>query len=441
MTGLNFSWRETALIPEEDIVGEGERLLQEISRVRDALSKGYDTDYASVTLSRDKHVLVSVEETIKEKKKLNPHILVVVGIGGSNLGTIAVHQSVNGKRYNETNPEIHVYFADTIDSDKISRILKIAEETLKKGENVLVNVVTKTGTTTETIALFELFYDQLKKYKKNYKEYVVATTDKNSKLWTLAGKEGFTRLEIPKRVGGRYSVFSTVGLFPLGMLGADIRGLLEGAASMLASCTSDDLLANPAAVGAILLYLHKKCGRNINDNFFFSDDLEACGRWYRQLMGESIGKEWDRSHERHVFAGITPTVSIGSTDLHSMAQLYLGGPQDKLTTFYKVERNKKELSLPKLDEFENLVENIQEKKLATIMDAIYEGVKRSYKNHKRPFTEILLPDKSEKTLGEFLQLKMIEMMYLGFLLGVNPFDQPNVEGYKIETRKILSGDE
>ncbi|MFH1787985.1 MAG: hypothetical protein ABH834_01235 [Candidatus Altiarchaeota archaeon] len=441
MREIEFAYRESCLIRDEEILREGKRLLPEIKKVKATVSSGYKTDYASVSLCSDSKILAEVEKTIKAKKKLKPHVLVVVGIGGSNLGTMAVHQSINGKRYNETNPPIHIYFADTIDTDKINRILSISEETLDKGENVLVNVVTKSGTTTETIALFELFYDQLKRHRKNYRDYVVATTDEGSKLWDVAGKEGFTRLKIPGKVGGRYSVFSAVGLFPLGMMGADIRKLQEGAASMLQKCTSEELLSNPAAVSAILLFLHKKAGRNINDNFFFSDDLEAVGKWYRQLMGESIGKEWDRSREKRVFEGITPTVSIGSTDLHSMAQLYLAGPQDKTTTFVKVGKNKKELALPEHSIFESLVESIQGRRLSTIMNAIYEGVKISYMEHGRPFTEIVLADKSEESVAALLQFKMVEIMYLAYLLGVNPFDQPNVEGYKVETRRILSGDE
>ena len=155
--------------------------------------------------------------------------------------------------------------------------------------------------------------------------------------------------------------------------------------------------------------------------------------WYRQLMGESLGKQFDRGG-REVFSGITPLVSIGSTDLHSMAQLYLGGPFDKYTSFVEVEKINSRF---KLTEDLGLVEGICGKELQEIMKAILEGVKIAYRKAERPYSETVLPDKSEASIGQFLQYKMLEVMYLGSLFNVNPFDQPSVESYKAETRKIL----
>jgi len=137
--------------------------------------------------------------------------------------------------------------------------------------------------------------------------------------------------------------------------------------------------------------------------------------------------------------GITPTVSIGSTDLHSMAQLYLGGPYDKFTTFVCVEESNSDIDVPELGDYSEIVSGIQGKSLKTIMNAILEGTKRAFKKDKRPFVEATLPDKSEHSIGQFLQFKMIDTIYLGYLLDVNPFDQPSVESYKSETRKILAG--
>ena len=156
-------------------------------------------------------------------------------------------------------------------------------------------------------------------------------------------------------------------------------------------------------------------------------------------MGESIGKEFDVNQKR-VFEGITPTVSIGSTDLHSMAQLYLGGPADKFTTFVRMARNRAVVTIPNLPEYASLVKGVQAKSLSEVMDAILTGVQRAFQKGKRPFVEIILPDKSASSIGQFLQMKEMEMMYLGHMLGVNPFDQPNVESYKRETRMILEGE-
>jgi glucose-6-phosphate isomerase len=159
------------------------------------------------------------------------------------------------------------------------------------------------------------------------------------------------------------------------------------------------------------------------------------GKWYRQLMGESIGKDHKRSGKKKL-TGITPTVAVGSTDLHSMVQLYLGGPHDKFTTFVTVP-TKNSIKLPHWKQYDPLVKDIQGKNMGTLMGAILKGVKTAYANQQRPFCEIKLPAKDEYSIGALLQFKMIEMMYLGALLNVNPFDQENVEAYKKETRRIL----
>jgi glucose-6-phosphate isomerase len=438
MREIEFLYSDS-LISNNELDQLEKRLQSEIEQMNFAVNRGYDDDRASINLPDDKENLEKVKSYIKNKQELNPKYLIVVGIGGSNLGTIAVQETIFGKLYNQTNPKLKVLYADTVDSDQINDIISIVEPVLKDGDNIIVNCISKSGGTTETIANFEVLVDVLKKYKSDFEKYVVVATDKDSKFWDFAMRKGFDVLEIPKKVGGRYSVFSAVGLFPLGMLGIDIDHLLKGANLMKDKCLNKNLKNNPAALNASLIYQHKLNGITIHDLFLFSSDLESIGKWYRQLMGESIGKEFNKDNKK-VLEGITPTVSIGSTDLHSMAQLYLGGPYDKFTTFVRVENNKEVVNIPKNEEYSKLVKGIQGKSLSVVMDAILTGVQRAFKNGKRPFVEIVLPDKSAYTIGQFLQFKEMEMMYLGFLLNVNPFDQPNVELYKIETKKILESE-
>ncbi len=439
MKRITFDYKNS-LISEKELKKTLQKLNQEIERMNAARKKAYDDDRASINLLGDLATLSRVKMLIEEKKKLNPKYLIVVGIGGSNLGTIAIQEAILGRQYNQLKPKIKVLYADTVDSDLIQNIISIVEPELQKGENILINGISKSGGTTETIANFEVLIDLLKKYKKNYEKYVVVTTDENSKFWSLAKEKGFSLLKIPKKIGGRYSVFSPVGLFPLGLLGIDIEELLKGAKLIRDQCLNIDSWKNPATLSASLIYLHAKQKKNIHDLFLFSTDLESIGKWYRQLMGESIGKEYNIEYKQ-VFNGITPTVSIGSTDLHSMAQLYLGGPYDKFTSFVSIEKNNSSIILPNYQKYSRLVKGMQGIKMSKIMNAIYVGVKTAFRKGKRPFIEIVLPDKSPSSIGQLLQLKMMEMMYLGFLLKVNPFDQPNVESYKIETRKILEGEE
>lgn len=440
MKEITFSYKKSALISPDELSDIAGKLQREIHNMKRATLMHYTDDRASINLPNDRRIVGTVKNIVEKKFALNPAFLIVIGIGGSNLGTIAVQEAVLGRSHNRLTPGTKILYADTVDSDSINDILKTIEPALKNGAAVIINGVSKSGGTTETIANFEILANLLKGYKKEYQKYIVVTTDKDSKFWNLAIEKGFDVLEIPKKVGGRYSVFSPVGLFPLGMIEVDTDKLLQGAAWMKEKCLSEKVEDNPAAISAALLYLHHKEGKNISDIFLFSNDLESTGKWYRQLMGESIGKEFDM-HGKKVFSGITPTVSIGSTDLHSMAQLYLGGPYDKFTTFVRVERNNSNITTPNLEEYSVLVDKIQGKSLQEMMDAIIEGIKIAFRKGRRPFTEIRLPDKSEYSIGQFLQFKMMEIMYLGFLLDVNPFDQPNVEMYKTETRKILAGGE
>jgi len=437
MDKLELSY-EDALIPKDQILETAEKLRPEIRNMRNAISRGYDDDRASINLPDDDEMLSTVKSVIEEKLTLEPEYLIVIGIGGSNLGTIAIQEAILGKLYNLLAPPIKVLYADTVDSSLIGNIIRIVEPTLRRDGNILLNVVSKSGITTETIADFRILLDLLRKYKKEYRDYIVATCNRDSKLWSLALNEGFTALEIPLKVGGRYSVFSPVGLFPLGLLGIRIEDLLKGAKEMREACIDMELERNPAAIIASIQFAHYKEGKNISDLFFFSTDLESMGKWCRQLIAESLGKEFSRDGRR-VNVGITPTVSVGSTDLHSVAQLYLGGPYDKLISFISIRKPGPHLYVPRMDGYSDLVPGIDGRSLEEIMSAILEGTKEAFRKDKRPFIEISLPDKSECSIGQFMQLKMIETMYLGHLLNVNPFDQPDVEKYKREARRILRG--
>lgn len=426
-----------SLIQKNQISRIGKKLTREITCMANSSVTGYADERGAINLCLDNQAMGNVKSLINEKKKLHPRYVVVVGVGGSSMGTKAVQELVLGKLHNQVHSAPHILYAETVDPDSIGCICQLIRSVLEQNENVLVNIVSKSGETTETIANAMILLDILKKYKANHNECVVITTDKDSKLWKVAEKLNIDALEIPQKIGGRYSVFSPVGLFPLGFLGVDIQGLLKGGSFMRQKCLDANIWENPSILSAIITYAHYLQGKNINDMFFFAVDFESLGKWYRQLMAESLGKESILGDEKRL-VGITPTVSIGSLDLHSMAQLFLGGPFDKLTTFVSLKRYNISRFVPPHQGFNNLVKNIPGKSLEEIMDAILEGVKIAYTKQRRPFLEVILPDRSEKSLGQFIQFKMMEIMYLGALLKVNPFTQPRVEDYKRETRKILA---
>lgn len=443
MKSLTFDYQKSCGIDQEEISHHSKKLLPEIQAIKKKIAQQYATEYASLYLPYDyltTHALgssASLQDTISRMKALHPSMLVVIGIGGSNLGTMAVQQALFGNFYNAHEVNLKIYYADTVDSDYIWDILLLMEQKLQEEETVIVNVVSKSGTTLESVANFALFVQMLKSYLGDgYHNYIMVTTDKGSALANVAHENKYALAEIPANVGGRYSVLSPVGLFPLALIGVDTAAMLHGARDIIEQSLREAVTENDPALSAIIIYAHYLRAIAIHNLFIFSVDLASMGAWYRQLMGESIGKEKDRSGNT-VHVGITPLVSIGSTDLHSVGQLYLSGRRDMLTTFVTVRNNKSQCVVPEIAELSNLTELANNKDEATLMNAIIQGTQQAYRDRELPFTTVSLADKSAFTIGQFLQFKMCEMIYLGFLLNINPFDQPNVEAYKTNTRKIL----
>jgi len=435
MDELYFSFQDS-LIPKREIEEKQADIEKELKAMKEASFTGYEDDRASINLPFDENIKKDVERVVEIKKKLDPEYLVVVGMGGSILGARAVQEAIWGRLFNQLKPKTKILYADNADPYLIMDIKRILEPVLESEANVLLNVVSKSGTTTESLANMQLLIDLLKGYKKDHSRYLVVTTEKDSPLWNLAVKEDYSLLEIPRKIGGRYSVFSPSALFPLGLLDVNLSELLSGARQMRDRCLNPIVEDNPAAYGALVTYLHHRKGNSIYNLFFYAHDLLSLGAWHRQLMAESLGKEHNNQGEK-VFEGLTPISCIGSSDLHSMGQLLLGGPIDKLVSFVKVEGKDSMLTIPVNPDYAGLVKGLQGKPLGTVLDAIYEGVKSSFRAKNRAFTEVVLPGKREASIGQYLQYKMMETMILGSLLEVNPFNQPNVESYKSETRQIL----
>ncbi|MFT4326301.1 MAG: hypothetical protein ACMXYK_02260 [Candidatus Woesearchaeota archaeon] len=378
-----------------------------LQTIRLASKKGYDTPYASLHAPFDTGSISLVK---KVAQKYKGYTVIVIGIGGSNLGTLALYEALRGKF------EHDILFLDTVDTNTLLEI-----QNLCKKKKVVINIISKSGTTTETIANFQAL---------SIKAPVVVTTDRDSVLWKYALVNHLDILEIPKNVGGRYSVFTPVGLFPLAVAGIDIDLILNGARNAV----TENMRANGYALHSALdLYYHWKKNISIAETFVFCPEFESIGKWYRQLMGESLGKQFN-IHGKEVWQGITPTVAVGSTDLHSMAQLYLGGPRDKFIMFI----------LPKYDNSVMVKKTsmrinmaVQEKSLSEIMDAICFGFQKALQVQKRPYSTITITVRKAYDFGYLLQMKMLEIMILGNLMYVNPFDQPNVEEYKVFTKKAL----
>lgn len=435
MKQIAVDYETNSQITNEELKQYIDILKPELEIIKKAKALNYSTDYASINLPLDKSIAKHVLELTAQKKILNPTMMIIVGLGGSNLGTMAIHRAIHGMYHNEKKNIIKLYFADTVDEISIHNLAVIMHQEYKNGGKVLLNIISKSGKTTETIALAQIFYTILLELQPEAFRYIIVTTDEDTDLYRLAKNKHFDLLTIPKKVGGRYSVFSSVGLFPLAMMGIDIQELLHGAQDMRISCT-EKLYDNPAAISASILYHAYNKKFSIHDSFFFVKDYESLGKWYRQLLAESIGKT--SMHDgKKVNIGLTPTISIGSTDLHSVGQLYLGGPYDKITTFITLDQYAHHEKISE-DILSALVPNLANKNLSDIMNAIIAGVQLSYLHDKRPFMINRIPKNNPYYIGQWMQLKMFEVIFLGYLFKVNPFDQPEVELYKIETKAKLA---
>lgn len=395
---------------------------------------GYESDYASFLAPNDPFYQAWTQAMAEKISECG--LLVVIGIGGSNLGTQAIVEALLGK--SQFGWEKRIFFLDTPDTRKTQSLLDEVVTISKTGIKVALAVISKSGSTSETAALSSIAYDCLSREATLSKDHCVAITESRSKLHQFALSEGWNILPMYPKVGGRYSVFSHVGLLPLAFLWVDLTSLISGARQALKDSLSlvSKNWDSPALIGAQYLYSGSFHGKNIVDHFFFSDTFESVWKWYRQLLWESIGKEYSKDGIKKVQSWLTPTVSIWSTDLHSVGQLYLGGPRDKSFIFVRVASDLQ--AIVPYSPLSGTVENLSGKTLSELLDAIFSGTRQAYISKDIPFIEWTLQEGSAWDIGYFLQTKMIETVLLAYLFDVNPFDQPNVEDYKSGTRKALA---
>lgn len=423
---LEFAFENT-LFSDEQIEQEAARTRPALKLLRDVLARRDWTNWAApIMLPSETKFAQACTDAAKKCKGAT--LFAVIGIGGSNLGSMACVDFMLGSAHNLTNTKKRIIFPDTCDPDSLNESIILIKQHLKGKGKIILNIISKSGSTTETLANFEVIYSSLSASEKR-RVYVVATTDAGSKLHELSSKKGWMSLPIPAGVGGRYSVLSPVGLFPLAYAGVDITQMLQGAKESVALCLDENPNANPALKQAALLSLFYKQEYRMFNTFVFSNDMFSYCRWWKQLLAESCGKDGK---------GMTPLVAVGSTDLHSQAQLYLGGPHDKAFRFISIKKHRHDQILPKSPELSALSSNLAGKSTSHILWVLHESITTADRRLGLPYWQIILPDKSAKTLGSLLELDMITVVLFCQLLGVNAFDQPTVEEYKKEAHKLLA---
>jgi glucose-6-phosphate isomerase len=369
---------------------------------------------------------------IEVEKRKNTKNFVVIGIGGSSLGNITLHEAINGKFHNEKkNKNVpNMYFADNVDPEKLYDLIEV----LSPADTVF-NVITKSGSTAETMANFMVLYDFMKKNAPDkIKDNIIVTTDKEKgNLRKIADDLGLTSFVIPGNVGGRFSVLSSVGLLSAAFEGIDIEKLLQGAADMDKRCSNPEFLENPAYVSAYLYYkFFVDKGVNINVLMPYCEYLYSFADWFRQLWAESLGKKKGSS-----FVGMTPVKALGTIDQHSQVQLYVEGPFDKTVTFIEVENFRKKVEIPKV--FEN-IEGLNYLSGHTLNELInYEkkATELALTEAKRPNATILIDEVNEYNLGAMFYMFEVMTAFAGELFEINAFDQPGVEAGKIATYALM----
>lgn len=364
--------------------------------------------------------------------------VIVLGIGGSALGAYALDAAIRGPHpvqvgVDKKHPRLVVL--DNVDSGFIAAALDNIDP-----KKTAVCVIAKSGGTAETLSTFMIVHAWMTKAMSATKAAtrIVAVTDAHKgDLLAIARQEKYPLFHVPGNVGGRFSVFSAVGLVPAALIGLDTKKLLRGAADATQACWSPDLKENPALQSALVHHaLDTRRQKKIEVVFTYSSYLWASAFWYRQLWAESLGKRVDRRGDV-VHTGQTPVAALGVTDQHSQVQLYMEGPNDKMITFWAVEKPRADIRIPAAPQFKKFDScgYLAGKNLSSLMHAERRATEAALTEAQRPNCRWTLPRVDEYTVGAFFQMLEFQTAFAGELYGIDAFDQPGVELAK----KIING--
>lgn len=376
--------------------------------------------WVDLPLSYDADEFTRIKSAAERIKK-NSDIFIVIGIGGSYLGARAAIEFLKSDRYNELEKDTpNIYFTgNSISSSALSELLDIC-----KDKDVSINMISKSGTTTEPAIAFRVFRELLEnKYgREGARERIFCTTDKaRGTLKKLADEEGFETFVVPDDVGGRYSVLTAVGLLPIAVSGADIDALMLGAAQAVESYKNPDIQKNDCYKYAALRNILYNKGKTTEVMVSYEPCYTMMNEWWKQLYGESEGKDQK---------GLFPASVIFSTDLHSMGQYIQDGRRNLFETVVHFEKPKREIYLQEAEADIDGLNYLAGKTMNFVNDKAFEGTVLAHNDGGVPNIVLNVPDFSENSLGQLIYFFERACAISGYMLGVNPFDQPGVESYK-----------
>ncbi len=443
MIKLNYQNADKSIIGEEnglDIDAEFSNYKEQIANIIGDLNKRKDKPgqwLQWMNLGYSEETLWYVKEYASMVEGRFENIL-VLGIGGSALGGMAVTEALLKPYWNYLSDEQRnglprLFFLDNIDPDTITGLLSFLD--LKK---TLVNVITKSGSTAETMSQFMIVKNILEQeLGADYRYNVVATTDKKTGiLRQIAEQEGYKTFVVPDDVGGRFSVFSAVGLLPFALVGLDVDEIVNGIKDMDLALKNTDIRENIAAQNALIHYLmDTKKGKNLSVMMPYSSKLKYVSDWYVQLWAESLGKNKDKNGN-DVHIGPTPIKALGATDQHSQIQLYNEGPNDKVINFIRVGEFDNNLEIPPIFEYTG-IGYLGGKTVNQLLNAEADATRVVLADYQRPNVTITLDRVDGYNVAQLLYMLEIQTAIAGELYNVDAFNQPGVEQAKNYTYALM----
>lgn len=394
---------------------------------------GIGNDYLGwldLPVDYDKEEFSRIKEAAKKISK-DSDILLVVGIGGSYLGARAAIEFLSHSFYNNLSKEDRkapqIFFCGNSISTKYIADLK----DLLKGKNFSVNIISKSGTTTEPAIAFRVFKEMLiEKYgKEEANKRIYATTDKaRGALKNLANEEGYESFVVPDDVGGRYSVLTAVGLLPIAVAGIDIDELMKGAARAREIVLNTEYEKNPSLLYAAIRNILNRKGKDVEIVANYEPSLHYVSEWWKQLFGESEGKD---------YRGIYPASVDLTTDLHSMGQFIQDGKRIMFETVLSVEESPVEILLNKEDVDTDGMNYLAGKSIDFVNKSAMNGTILAHTDGMVPNLLVRIPDVSPYSLGQLFYFFEFACGVSGYISGINPFDQPGVESYKSNMFALL----
>lgn len=429
---IQFNYSQNLLFSDADIQQHQEEIAKAYQQLTTKSGKGNDfLGWLDLPEETDE-VLLNQIQNCANRLERQSEMVVVIGIGGSYLGARAVIEALQHsyKGFNpfSDNHAPYVTFAgNNISEDNLCELLEVLDH-----KDYSLIVISKSGTTTEPAIAFRILKKHCEdKYGKEWaKQRIVAITDKaRGALKQMADANGYETFVIPDDVGGRYSVLTPVGLLPIAVAGFDIRQLIAGARAMRHELLSQSGLSdNIAQQYALMRYLLYQSGKKIEMMVTYNPKMAFFIEWYKQLFGESEGKEGK---------GIFPTGATFSTDLHSLGQYIQEGERHLFETVLSIQQSRFQVPIPEDAENLDKLNYLLGKSIQEINLTAEEGTRMAHVDGKVPNLRLIVPKVDENNIGQLIYFFEFSCALGGYLLGINPFDQPGVEAYKKNMFRLL----